>query len=183
MKRLLDYTIIVILRFIYTGKLEARGAHFKDIYHAVKQMNINILIKLLEAHARKPDEITKAKPAAGKLVLKTGGGGPQVLKSLMQSTLNAKTLPGIRKQLTMSRPLPAGVKTKTVLARVQQQPIRLAGLHSRTNIRNAQAPKKFANILSHTVCISVQKLNALFFSSRLPIWKERKTIVQTQDIK
>lgn len=96
-------------------------------------MNVNILTKLLEAHARKPESAVASKPP-GQIMLKTSNS--QVLKSLVHSGLSASSLQGgMRKKLTVTRPLPHGVKTKTVLARVQQQTIRVGGLPNKTGIK------------------------------------------------
>ncbi|ODN03729.1 hypothetical protein Ocin01_02936 [Orchesella cincta] len=143
--------------------LEVRGTHFNDIYRTVKMMNITILIKLLEAHSRKPAPTQVKKEAGRSVVLKQAvdlGKGQkgqvqiQVATGQHQSASPIMAVPG-SKALQVAAPgvkLPPGVKTKTVLARVQPQTSK-----SPSQAAGKSTPKK------------------------LPIWKERKFTTVNQD--
>ncbi|CAL8086621.1 unnamed protein product [Orchesella dallaii] len=158
-------TMQTIIKFFYTGKLEVRGTHFNDIYRTVKMMNITILIKLLEAHSRKPAPTQVKKEAGRSVVLKQAvdlGKGQkgqvqiQVATGQHQSASPVIAVPVAgSKALQVAAPgvkLPPGVKTKTVLARVQPQTAK-----SPSPASGKSTPKK------------------------LPIWKERKYTAVNQD--
>lgn len=134
-----------LCRFFYTGKLEIRGNQFNEVYRTVKLMNITILIKLLEAHARKPTVQAKkeqSRPIIFKQAVEIGrplakaqvspaGGGIQMTGTPVRiggtTTLSIAGAGGT-KTLQVTTPgakLPPGIKTKTVLARVQPQGMRL----------------------------------------------------------
>lgn len=95
-------------------------------------MNITILIKLLEAHAKKPATPAK-KDASRPIVFKQPVeiGRPQKLQISPGggiSGTNVKYGHGGTKTFQVTTPgtkLPPGVKTKTVLARVQPQGTRM----------------------------------------------------------
>lgn len=133
--------MVFVIRFCYTGKLEIRGNLFNEVYRTVKLMNITILIKLLEAHGKKPAVPIKkeqTRPAIFKQGVDSGGrhlakaqvspkGGPGFqLSGTPVKIGGTRTLAiqgaGGTKTLQVTTPgakLPPGVKTKTVLARVQ----------------------------------------------------------------
>ncbi|XP_021948389.1 centrosome-associated zinc finger protein CP190 isoform X2 [Folsomia candida] len=159
--------MVTIVTFFYTGKLEIRGNQFNEVYRTVKLMNITILIKLLEAHARKPTVQAKkeqSRPIIFKQAVEIGrplakaqvspaGGGIQMTGTPVRiggtTTLSIAGAGGT-KTLQVTTPgakLPPGIKTKTVLARVQPQGMRL----------NQQGG-----------------LSRVMHSKKLPIWKERK---------
>jgi len=136
-------------------------------------MNITILIKLLEAHAKKPgagsgvstggggnasssSSLGGVPPGKGSPI---GVGGASSIKPLVSQKVvglggSAVSIQGNTKTLQVTTPglrLPPGVKTKTVLARVQPQ-------HMRHMTSTGSHKAQTASILS----------------KKLPIWKERK---------
>lgn len=120
----------MIFRFFYTGKLEVKGNQFNDIYRTVKLMNILILTKLLEAHARKPIALAKkepSKPIVFKQAVEIGRPMQKipVQQAIQQGTTIKLASPTGVTTKTITRSLPPGMKTKTVLARVQPQTIRV----------------------------------------------------------
>ena len=93
-------------------------------------MNILILTKLLEAHARKPIAMAKKEPSRpivfkqaveiGRPLPKVQGGTQVQEGSTINVGPNNTTVTSAK---TITRTLPPGAKTKTVLARVQSQPV------------------------------------------------------------
>lgn len=124
-----------------------RANQFNEVYKTVRLMNITILVKLLEAHSKKPllqvkkEFVPNRSPGSmkqggegGRQVAKgqvSPGGGMQLSGTQMKyggATTLAIQGAGGTKTLQVTTPgmkLPPGVKTKTVLARVQPQGMRL----------------------------------------------------------
>lgn len=117
-----------------------RGLLFNEIYRIVKLLNVTILTKLLEAHARKPPTpIRKDTNTSERMLSKMHGQTifnarrPLLKKGGVSMTgISGMSLGGppgkVLKVTTPGSRLPPGVKTKTVLARVQSQPMRNPGV-------------------------------------------------------